>query len=470
MKKIHVAISLLLLALLCGCAPRERTIVILSTNDMHSRIGNFPRLATAVAACRDTVATLLVDAGDRWTGGVAVDRAPGRRPVLELMNRLGYDVATLGNHEFDVGQQTLAEAIGYADFPIICANMEPVASPIAPLRPYLILEREGVRLAFVAAVTNYGYNNHPDGHDAVFEGLRFTDAVEELAGYGLLLRDSCQVLVALTHLGSGYDRILAERAPEYDLIIGGHSHERIDERIGDVLITQTGRNLAAVGATTVRMCGDRIRSIDFRIVPLDGYAPDPLYSEWVAAYEEAPELRAKAGELTAAADKAGVANLFLDAIRRKTGAEVVFYHYGGLRRDSLAAGVVTRGDVYDLDPFVSHVSTLRMTPEQMARMIRTKYNDTINRGESHRIDLFSTEPYVIRTDGYDAEEVLFPRLQPGREYRVAMGDYVFANYRDIDCSAGETTGWEVPDVLMEYVANGGRPLAPDNTLRQRVEK
>lgn len=469
MKKILAMIPLLLLAALCGCTPRERTIVILSTNDMHARIGNFPRLATAVEACRDTVAAVLVDAGDRWTGGVAVDRAPGRRPVLELMNRLGYDAATLGNHEFDVGQQTLAEAIEYGDFPVVCANMEPVASPIAPLEPYVILEREGVRIAFVAAVTNYGYNNHPDGHDAVFEGLRFTDAVERLAAYGKLLRDSCEVLVALTHLGSDYDRILAERAPEYDLIIGGHSHERIDERVGDVLITQTGRNLAAVGATTVRLCGDRVRSIDYRIVPLEDYAPDPRYAELVAAYQAAPELRAQAGELTATADKVGVANLFLDAIRRKTGAEVVFYHYGGLRRDSLAAGVVTRGDVYDLDPFVSHVSTLRMTPEQMSRMIRTKYNDTINRGESHRIDLFSTEPYVIRTDGYDATEVVFPGLRPGRPYRVAMGDYVFANYRDIDRSAGETTDWQVPDLLLEYFADQGRPFAPDNTLRQRVE-
>ena len=51
-----------------------------------------------------------------------VDQAEGRRPVLELMNELGYDVATLGNHEFDVGQQTLAEAIGYCRFPVICAT------------------------------------------------------------------------------------------------------------------------------------------------------------------------------------------------------------------------------------------------------------------------------------------------------------------------------------------------------------
>lgn len=102
------------------------------------------------------------------------------------------------------------------------------------------------KFAFVAAVTNYGYNNHPDGHDAIFEGLRFMDAVRTLEEYEYL-RDSCQVLVALTHIGSKYDRELADEASEYDLIIGGHSHERINEVEDGVLITQTGRNLNMVG-------------------------------------------------------------------------------------------------------------------------------------------------------------------------------------------------------------------------------
>ena len=75
---------------------------------------------------------------------------------------------------------------------------------------------------------------------------------------------------------------------------------------------------------------------------------------------------------------------------------------------------------------------------------------------------------MIRTDGYDAVEVIFPGLVSGRKYKVAMGDYVFKNYRGLEYTNGETTQWLVPDVLMEYVANGGKPLAPDNTLRQSV--
>ena len=188
----------------------------------------------------------------------------------------------------------------------------------------------------------------------------------------------------------------------------------------------------------------------------------------VETYRNNPVLKEKAGELTATADKVGGANIFLQALKRKSGSDVAFYHYGGIRRDSLSKGDLTRSDIYDLDPFISSVSVMEMTPEQMSKMVLTKYNDTVNKGESHRIDLFSTAPYVIRTDGYDAVEVIFPGLVSGRKYKVAMGDYVFKNYQGLEYTNGETTQWLVPDVLMEYVANGGKPLAPDNTLRQSV--
>ena len=90
---------ILLAAAAAACAPRERTLVLLSTNDMHAKIQNFPRLAAAVENCRDTAQlVVLVDAGDRWTGNAYVDMAatPGM-PMIALMNRLGYDVATMSS-------------------------------------------------------------------------------------------------------------------------------------------------------------------------------------------------------------------------------------------------------------------------------------------------------------------------------------------------------------------------------------
>ncbi|MDE5622574.1 MAG: bifunctional metallophosphatase/5'-nucleotidase, partial [Alistipes sp.] len=112
MKRSLRTLLVVLTAVAASCAPRERTVVVLSTNAMHARIQRFPRLAAAVAACRDTVPTLLIDAGDRWTGDAYVDKAPTPgMPMIRLMNRLGYDVATLGNHEFDFGQAFLGRMI-----------------------------------------------------------------------------------------------------------------------------------------------------------------------------------------------------------------------------------------------------------------------------------------------------------------------------------------------------------------------
>ena len=146
MKKIFLGISLLLCAALCACAPREKVVIILSTNDIHAQIQNFPQLATAVAECRDTASVILVDAGDRWTGNAYVDQAEGRRPVLELMNELGYDVATLGNHEFDWDGKAYAadengtmpayeigEFKGDSNIPVLAYNLYDVNGLICPI-------------------------------------------------------------------------------------------------------------------------------------------------------------------------------------------------------------------------------------------------------------------------------------------------------------------------------------------------
>ena len=114
----------LLLFVLAACSPRMETVVILSTNDIHAHIEKFPQLAEAVKKCRDTVKNvILVDAGDRWTGNVYCDRAAEpRRPIIDLMNRQRYDVATFGNHEQShMGQNYLKclFALGFQGFLIL---------------------------------------------------------------------------------------------------------------------------------------------------------------------------------------------------------------------------------------------------------------------------------------------------------------------------------------------------------------
>ena len=128
--------------------PRERTLVLLSTNDMHAQIDRFPQLAAAVAACRDTADNVvLIDAGDRWTGNPYVDRTPTPgMPIIRLMNRLGYDAATLGNHEFDHGQAYLGRIIDSMEFAVVCANLKSDTCTFPQLPPYAIIERGGNQL------------------------------------------------------------------------------------------------------------------------------------------------------------------------------------------------------------------------------------------------------------------------------------------------------------------------------------
>lgn len=466
MKRLSRIAVLLLLGAAAACAPRERTLVILSTNDIHAHIERFPQLAAAVERCRDTAAVILVDAGDRWTGNAYVDLAEDRKPVMELMSRLGYDLGTLGNHEFDVGQAALERAVDGCGFPVICANIRSgEGALLKPFEPARIISRGGVKVGFVAVVTNYGPNGHPDGHDAIFEGLSFPDAVETAAEY-VSLKDRCDVLVALTHIGSDKDRELADRAPEYRVIVGGHSHELIDEMRNGVLLTQTGKDLKNIGATTIRMRGGEVEEIAYRLVPLANYEPDPDYQALVDGYYANPELQRPVGELSAPADKTGLAQLFAESVRRAGDAEIGIYHRGGVRLDSLA-GTVPIATIYDLDPFGSHVSTALMTPGQLRRMIIAKFNDTVNPGESHCIDLFATTPYVVVTDSRgEAEDVLFPDLTEGRAYRVAMGDYVFKNYSELESAEGTTLDVLVTDCLLESLAAG--PYTPDNRPRQTI--
>ncbi len=460
---------LLLLLAVAACKPSRREVVILSTNDMHAHIERFAQLATAVERCRDTVEVILVDAGDRWTGNSYVDLVKDRLPILELMNRLGYDLATLGNHEFDVGQESLERTVSYCDFPIICANVE--SNEGALLKPFersRILLRSGIKVGFAAVVTNYGPNGHPDGHDEIFEGLTFSDAVQRAAELAPALASESDLTVVLTHIGLDRDLELAALQAGYDVIIGGHSHDVANELVGETIITQTGKNLYRVGVTHLVMEGERIVSLSHKIVPLEGYEPHPDYEAYVEECYANPDLQRPVGRLSTTANKAGLGNLFTEAVRRATEADLGLYHMGGVRLDSLSAGEIPLCAIYDLDPFSSQISVVEMTTEELSRLLITKFNDTIKPRESHCIDLMATLPYTIVTDRRgEAAKVEFPTLVEGKRYRVAMGDYVFKNYQGLEGVTGQTTRQLVTEALIKLLSEGD--YTPQNQSQQTIQ-
>lgn len=449
---------------------REQTLVILSTNDMHGKIQRFPELATAVQQCRDTVErVLLVDAGDRWTGNAYVDKVavPGR-PVIELMNRLGYDVATLGNHEFDFGQAHLGGVLdSLVGFEVVCANIKSDTCTFRQPKPYTIIERNGLKIGVVGTITYYEGGNRPAGNTASYVGLSFSDPQQAARAWADSLRDGVDVLVLLSHMGDDRDRQLLADEQRYDVVIGGHTHKLVDTVIGGTQLSQTYKDLRNIGVTKIRLRRGRVRSVAYENLPITNFAPDSTIAQEVARYYADEALNRPIGTFTQTATQNGLANWFVTLAKGYTKAEVGFCHIGGVRLDSLAAGGVGTATLFDLEPFGSRVATMRMTPAEMRAMILVKYNEQTREG--HRYDLVSTTPYrIVTTADDEAVDVEFPTLREGRSYRVVISDYAFRNYREIDRSKGRIEPKLITDMMQEALREG--PVTPDNAVYGEIVK
>ncbi|MBE6195288.1 MAG: bifunctional metallophosphatase/5'-nucleotidase [Rikenellaceae bacterium] len=457
-----IVFGFLMYIMLC---PSE--FVILSTNDMHASLDNMSRLATAVKKCRDTVFTIVVDAGDRWTGNAYVDLAEGRLPMIRLMNAVGYDVATLGNHDFDTGQQVLDEAVEKSDFAVVCANMKSEGKWLDDVEESAyIVTPEGVKVDFVGVVTSYA-NGHPDGNDVNFEGLKFEDPqiVAEREGD----ESDGDVKVLLSHMGHDRDLALAARYNGYDVILGGHTHRLLDTVVNGTVVGQTQRKLKYVGVTKVKMRGKKVVSIEYENIPLKNYAKDAEVEAQIKEIEANPALKLVVGSMAQSVNHVGLCNLQTKIIKEATKADIGIYHRGGVRIiEGLPKGDVTVKTLFDNEPFFSQVHTALMTPAQLRKLIVEKYNDTVNAKESHVVDLYATTPYKIIVDENDmAYDVEFPLLREGRKYKVAVADYVARNYAHFECEDEVRTPLLVFDLDRAYFEKNS-PVRISSTPKQTV--
>ena len=441
--------------------------VIISTNDVHASLDNMARLSTAVKECRDTVFTIVVDAGDRWTGNAYVDLAENRLPIIKLMNAVGYDVAALGNHDFDPGQEVLDKGADYAEFDIICANMKSLGENLDDIEGRERIETPaGVAVDFIGVVTSYA-NGHPDGNDINFEGLQFEDP--QIVAKRECERSKGDVKVLLSHMGHDRDMELATRYNGYNIIIGGHTHAVLDTVINGTTIGQTGRKLKNVGVTRVKMRGSKVVNIEYDNISLNKYEKNAAIEGLIADIQANPALEKVVGSMAHSINHVGLCNLQTTIIKEATNAEIGIYHRGGVRIiEGLPKGDVTIKTLFDNEPFFSQVHTMLMTPAQLRKLIISKYNDTVNAKESHVVDLYATTPYNIIVDENDmAYDVVFPQLKEGRKYRIAIADYVARNYPNLECEDEVRTPLLVYDLDVAYF-KANSPVAISSESKQSV--
>lgn len=237
--------------------------VILHTNDVHGAVEGYAYIAQLKADYEAKGAeVILVDAGDYSQGEVYVSDTKGLDAV-EMMNVTGYDVVTLGNHEFDYGYAQLKENMTKADFKILCANVYGEdGTPIFDAN-YTYTTKSGVKIGFFGMETPEAQTK---ANPALIKGLKFDTDLKAVAEKQLEALKDDDVVIALSHLGvddsskpyTSYD--LYNAAKGIDFIIDGHSHSVMTKGKNGEPIQSTGTKFANIGVIVIDDATKKIES------------------------------------------------------------------------------------------------------------------------------------------------------------------------------------------------------------------
>lgn len=453
----------------------SKSVVILHTNDEHGVLENFGKIAWMKEQLKEEHDdVLLVSAGDAFSGNPIVDEYViddenlRGKPMIETMGAAGYQAMTIGNHEFDYGQERLQESINSAEFPIMLANVEvnPDEADMEQPQPYTILETNfGADIAFLSVVQVSG--EYPSTLPLNLYGLNFLDPIETALEY-THLRDSADVFVGLSHLGHEWDHEFAEAMGELDLIIGGHSHTAVSDPVfvNDVLITQTGGETEQLGKVTLTLNEDNeVVEKDSELIALEDIeGTDEDVEEVIAGFEDeiedifAREINQLDEPITGNED---LGALMTDAVVESDeiadlgyDVDAAFQNSGGIRVDQLDAGALTVGDIFELEPFGNNLIVYQMTADDIRSLIA---NDFESRGY---IDLrVGGIKYEVEVDGdgsvktvnlYDMDG---NELSEDEEYTVALNSYIASTADFTAQDDGENTYLRHNDTIINYVEN-----------------
>ena len=447
MKKFRfIALSVLVIVLATGfssCKPaKSSTIVIFHVNDVHARVHNFAKIAWLLEEERkQNPNVFFMSAGDNFSGNPYVDLyEPKGEPILQLYNRLGLDVQALGNHEFDYGQDVLKSYIERAKFPVICANAKVDGAIIPQPKPYVILTtKEGVNIAVISAVQTDRDTGIPSTLPANVKGVTFSDGIEAILQYKSLEQEN-DVLMALTHLGFGRDEKLAQQMGELDVIIGGHSHTKVDKPVMEngVLIAQAGDHTRYVGRVD--------------LVVKDGKVVEKKMVEDV---KKNPALNKEVTRLSVSLKgKDELGSLITDSIRDTLKIDMVFQNNGGIRIGKMFETVRLK-DVHAMLPFGNDVVVIAMTPEEIRGFIANDFK----RGNEPDLQVSGIE-YTVRHKedfsivGIDIVTSDGKPLDNSKTYRVGLNNYIVTAYEFQHQDPGTSTHKKLVDIMIDYLAKG----------------
>ena len=419
MLKKLLAVLLVVSMLMTGLAFAEEAtevehqpVVVLYTNDVHcgieDAIGYAGLAAYEKAYEKLGYEVILVDNGDAIQGGPIGTLSKGEY-IIDIMNAVGYDIATIGNHEFDYGMDVFMSLREKAEFPYISANFCDLEGNTI-LDPYVIKELGGWKVAFVGASTpetftkstptffqdeegNYIYS-FCQGEDGANLYAAVQKAVDAARAEG------AEIVIVMSHLGTDGSSVpytssdLIVNTTGINAVLDGHSHsvwemELVQNAAGeDVILTSTGTKLNNVGSLFIAEDGTLTSAMHSESLFQDEEA-EAFIATVKAQYEEtlnqvvattAVDLTTKdpaTGERAVRTAETNLGDLCADAYRTVLGADIAFVNGGGVRAD-IPAGDITYGQILSVHPFGNMACLMEVTGQQVLDALEMASRDVPN--------------------------------------------------------------------------------------------
>ncbi len=510
--KTRLLATAAMIALSAGAARADFALTILHTNDFHARFepiskydstcdaetnaagecfGGTGRLVSAVTEARARAGTsILVDGGDQFQGTLFYTYYKGK-VAAEMMNKLGYDGMTVGNHEFDDGPEVLAGFMDAVEFPVLMSNADVSGEPAlaGKLMKSTVIERGGEKIGLIGLTPQ-----DTDELSSPGKAVVFTDPVGAVQSeVDKLTAEGVNKIIVLSHSGYDVDKRVAAQTTGVDVIVGGHDNSLLSNTIegakgpyptmvGDTAIVQAYAYGKFLGELNVVFDDEgKIKEASGEPLLMDGAVPED--GETVARIAELAvpldEIRNKVVAETAA-DIDGsrdlcrsaecpmgtlIADAMLDRVKDQ-GIQIAIQNGGGVRA-SIDAGPVTMGEVITVLPFQNTLSTFKAKGSTVVAALENGLSQAEeNAGRFPQVAGIKftwdiSKPVGERVTSVDvASEEGFVPLEPEATYGVVTNNYLRNGgdgYKVFDAEGTDAYdyGPDLADVLAEFMIASG---------------
>lgn len=482
-------------------APQGRTLRVISMSDFHGALSSRPdergrsqggavalsaAIEKAQRECTGQCQSVVVDAGDLFTGAPASDWDAGK-PTVAVFNRLHVAAGTIGNHEFDFGQDTLRRRLKELKYAVLGANVRGAdGRPLPWMRADTVVVRGAMRIGIVGTA---GTHTATSTKSRNVRQLKFLDAAPIISERVRALRaGGAQIVIALAHDGARCDRdqpevcsgggldIIEKLTDKPDLFVMGHSHTNIVMRRRDMPVVQTSSNGRAIAVVDIPLVGGVARAEIRTVYGDDRAGSDPIVDSIVTAANAKVQTRMDrpvatlAGAFLRRGNQYALGNLVADAARVKGNADFGAWNNGGIRTD-IPAGPIAFGGVHGISPFGNVLVRIRLRGRDLvAAAERWVWN---GRPNSH-VSGLTIEYDAAKPQGQRVLRVLGANgvpLDPDRIYSLAINDFMIDDLEG--ASLARTISVEVLtvrdiDMLASYLKEQPQPVRGDATERIRA--